>query len=89
MTFPTVTGVHLLPSTGEFAYDTISAVGSQRGSTGLNNATILNFFSSSPGAPTDYTTAITQFQAEHPGKSLVLLSSFLFFTYCCPFPRRP
>ena len=49
MAFPTVTGVHLLPSTGEFAYDTISAVGFQRGSSGLNNATILNFFSSSPG----------------------------------------
>jgi hypothetical protein len=42
MTFPTVTGVHLLPSTGEFAYDTISAVGFQRGSSGLNNATVLN-----------------------------------------------
>ena len=35
MAFPTVTGVHLLPSTGEFAYDTISAVGFQRGSSGL------------------------------------------------------
>ena len=38
MASPTVTGVHLLPSTGEFAYDTISAVGFQRGSSGLNNA---------------------------------------------------
>ena len=67
MAFPTVTGVHLLPSTGEFAYDTISAVGFQRGSSGLDNATILNFFSSSPGQPTDYTNAIEQFQIDHPG----------------------
>ncbi len=79
MTFPTVTGVHLLPSTGEFAYDTMSAVGSQRGSSGLNNATILNFFSSSPGAPTDYTNAIIQFQAEHPECTTVSLVIAWFF----------
>jgi len=79
MTFPTVTGVHLLPSTGEFAYDTISAVGLQRGSSGLNNATILNFFSSSPGAPTDYTNAITQFQAEYPECTTVSLVIAWFF----------
>ncbi len=79
MTFPTVTGVHLLPSTGEFAYDTMSAVGFQRGSTGLNDATILNFFSSSPGAPTDYTNAITQFQADHPECATVSLVIAWFF----------
>ena len=79
MTFPTVTGVHLLPSTGEFAYDTMSALGSQRGSSGLNNTTILNFFSSSPGAPTDYTNAITQFQAEHPECTTVSLVIAWFF----------
>jgi uncharacterized protein (TIGR02217 family) len=79
MTFPTVTGVHLLPSTGEFAYDTISAVGFQRGSSGLNNATILNFFSSSPGAPTDYTNAITQYQAQHPECTTVSLVIAWFF----------
>ncbi len=79
MTFPTVTGVHLLPSTGEFAYDTISAVGFQRGASGLNNATILNFFSSSAGAPTDYTNAITQFQAEHPECTTVSLVIAWFF----------
>ena len=79
MASPTVTGVHLLPSTGEFAYDTISAVGFQRGSSGLNNATILNFFSSSPGAPTDYTNAITQFQADHPECKTVSLVIAWFF----------
>jgi len=79
MTFPTVTGAHLLPSTGEFAYDTISAVGFQRGSSGFNNATILNFFSSSPGAPTDYTNAITQFQADHPECKTISLVIAWFF----------
>jgi uncharacterized protein (TIGR02217 family) len=79
MAFPTVTGVHLLPSTGEFAYDTISAVGFQRGSSGLDNATVLNFFSSSAGAPTDYTNAITQFQAEHPECTTVSLVIAWFF----------
>ena len=79
MTFPTVTGVHLLPSTGEFAYDTISAVGFQRGSSGLNNATVLNFFSSSPGAPTDYTNAITQFQVDHPECKTISLVIGWFF----------
>src|SRR5260370_37690017 len=79
MTFPTVTGVHLLPSTGEFAYDTVSAVGFQRGSSGLNNATILNFFSSSPGQPTDYTNAIEQFQIDHPEcKTVSLVISWVF-----------
>jgi uncharacterized protein (TIGR02217 family) len=79
MTFPTITGVHLLPSTGEFAYDTMSAVGFQRGSRDLNNATILNFFSSSPGAPTDYTTAINKFQVEHPECTTVSLVIAWFF----------
>jgi uncharacterized protein (TIGR02217 family) len=79
MAFPTVTGVHLLPSTGEFAYDTVSAVGFQRGSSGLNNATILNFFSSSPGQPTDYTNAIEQFQIDHPECKTVSLVIAWFF----------
>ena len=57
----------------------MSAVGFQRGSSGLNNATILNFFSSSPGAPTDYTNAITQFQAEHPECTTVSLVIAWFF----------
>ena len=79
MAIPTVTGVHLLPSTGEFAYDTISAVGFQRGSSGLNNATILNFFSSSAGAPTDYTNAIAQFQVDHPECKTISLVIAWFF----------
>ena len=72
-------GVHLLPSTGEFAYDTISAIGFQRGSSGLNDATILNFFSSSPGAPTDYSNAIGQLQSQHPECTTVSLVIAWFF----------
>jgi hypothetical protein len=57
-------GIHLLPSTGEFAYDIYPAVGWQRGSSGLNNATILNFWSNLSGnQPNDYTNAIEQFVA--------------------------
>ena len=83
MAFPTVTGVHFLPSTGEFAYDTISAVGFQRGSSGLDNATIPEtFFSSSPGQPTDYTNAIEQFQIDHPECKTVSLVSRLVLQFC-------
>jgi hypothetical protein len=74
-----LTGVHLLPATGEFAYDTISAIGFQRGSSGLNNATIMNFLSSSPGAPTDYSNAIGQLQSQHPECTTVSLVIAWFF----------
>ena len=79
MTSVTLPGVHLLPSTGEFAYDTISAIGFQRGSSGLNNATIMNFLSSSPGAPTDYSNAIGQLQSQHPECTTVSLVIAWFF----------
>jgi hypothetical protein len=74
-----LTGVHLLPATGEFAYDTISAIGFQRGSNGLNNATVMNFVSSSPGAPTDYSNAIEQLQSQHPECTTVSLVIAWFF----------
>jgi hypothetical protein len=75
-------GIHLLPSTGEFAYDIYPAVGWQRGSSGLNNATILNFWSNLSGnQPTDYTNAIEQFVAEHPECTTVsLVIAWLFNT---------
>ena len=79
MTNVTLIGVHLLPSTGEFAYDTISAIGFQRGSSGLNDATIMNFLSSSPGAPTDYSIAIGQLQSQHPECTTVSLVIAWFF----------
>lgn len=79
MANPNIIGVHLLPATGEYAYDTISAVGQQRGSTGLDNFTIMNFFSSGPGEPTDYTNSMDQFQALHPEcKTVSLVVSWFF-----------
>jgi hypothetical protein len=49
----TATGVHLLPATGEGAYDTLPMVGWQRGSSGLDNATPLNTFYAPGGSKTD------------------------------------
>jgi hypothetical protein len=76
---PNLIGVHLLPSTGEFAYDTISAIAFQRGSSGLNNATVMNYFSSTAGGPTDYTNAIEQLQSLHPECTTVSLVIAWFF----------
>jgi uncharacterized protein (TIGR02217 family) len=76
-------GVHLLPSTGEGSYDTIPMVGWQRDSSGLANATILNFFSNQglSGSPpaTDYANAMDQLQAQHPECTTVsLVIAWLF-----------
>jgi hypothetical protein len=80
MSYPTFTGAHLQPSTGEFAYDTLAAVGWQRGSTGFNNATIMNFFNSNPGvSPTDYSVAMNQLQAQNSEcKTISLVISWFF-----------
>jgi hypothetical protein len=77
---PTFTGAHLLPSTGEFAYDTLAALGWQRGSSGLNNARIMNFFNSNPGvSPTDYSVAMNQLQAQNSEcKTISLVISWFF-----------
>jgi len=80
MAFPTVVGAHLLPSTGEFAYDIYPAVGFEKGSTGFANATVLNFFSNPAGTqPTDYTNAINQFVAAHPECQTISLVVAWFF----------
>ena len=63
--YPYVGGVHLLPSTGEYVYDTIPALGFQRGSSGYNNATVMNTVDGR-GPTTDYTIAMNQLQAQHP-----------------------
>jgi uncharacterized protein (TIGR02217 family) len=65
MAFPTVTGVHLLPSTGEFAYDTDAYIGFQRGQTGLDQAFIMNYFAGFPGGKTDYSVSIDALVAQH------------------------
>jgi uncharacterized protein (TIGR02217 family) len=55
-------GVHLLPSTGEFTYDTIAHQGQRLGGAMLG----LNTFYGQGGAYTDYSVAIDQLQAAHP-----------------------
>ena len=74
-------GVHLLPSTGEFAYDVYPAVGAQRGPSGLDNLTVQNTFSNPnlAGNVTDYTNAIEQLQAQHPECTTVSVVVAWFF----------
>ena len=74
-------GVHLLPSTGEFAYDVYPAVGAQRGPSGLDNLTAQNTFSnpSLTGNVTDYTNSIEQLQAQHPECTTVSVVVAWFF----------
>ncbi len=57
-----VGGVHLLPSTGEFTYDTIAHQGQRLGGAMLG----VNTFSGEGGSYTDYSVAIDQLQAAHP-----------------------
>ena len=78
-----LTGVHLLPSTGEFAYDIYPAVGAQRNpQTGLlDNLTVQNTFSnpSLAGNTTDYTISLNQLQAQHPECATVSVVVAWFF----------
>jgi hypothetical protein len=57
-----LTGVHLLPATGEFTYDTIAYLGQRAGEPGL---TAINAYAGG-GATTDYSIALNQLQAQHP-----------------------
>lgn len=57
-----IVGVHLLPSTGEFTYDTIA----HNGAKPLGAPAALNTFYASGGSKTDYSYAIDQLQAAHP-----------------------
>ena len=58
----TITGVHLLPSTGEFTYDTVVYLGQRTSEPSL--APVNSYAGQAP--TTDYTVAIEQLQAEHP-----------------------
>jgi hypothetical protein len=64
----TATGVHLLPSTGEYTYDTIPFIAAQHSwTTGLLfGAEPINTYFAPGGAKTDYSYAIDQLQATHP-----------------------
>ncbi|HLH49907.1 MAG TPA: hypothetical protein VKV96_11240, partial [Roseiarcus sp.] len=55
-------GVHLLPATGEFAYDTIPHQGAEAGGAMAE----VNTFYAPGGVKTDYSYAIDQLQAAHP-----------------------
>ncbi len=58
----TISGVHLLPATGEFTYDTVA----HRGATSLDALAGLNTFFAPGATKTDYSYAIDQLQAAHP-----------------------
>jgi hypothetical protein len=60
-------GVHLLPATGEFTYDTVPYTGALSGA----SQQPLNSFFAPGGTKTDYSYAIEQLQAAHPECSTV------------------
>ena len=57
-----VAGVHLLPSTGEFTYDTVAYLGARVGA----SLSAINTFFAPGGSKTDYSYSIDQLQAAHP-----------------------
>ena len=58
----TLTGVHLLPSTGEFTYDTIAFSARRSGAA----MAPINTYNAPGGVKTDYSYSIDQLQAAHP-----------------------
>ncbi len=77
----TATGVHLLPSTGEYTYDTIPFTAAQHSfSTGtLFGAESVNTYYAPGGSKTDYSYAIDQLQAAHPECTTVSVVCSWFF----------
>jgi hypothetical protein len=79
---PTFTGIHLLPATGEYAYDTIPFIGAQRNffSDGsLLPAQFLNTFFAPGGSKTDYSYSVDQLQSLHPEcKTVSVVVSWFF-----------
>ena len=72
---PTLTGVHLLPATGEFTYDTLVYLGQRTTETGLS--TINAYAGQAP--TTDYSVSINQLQAQHPECGCVSVVCAWFF----------
>ncbi len=66
-----INGVNLLPSTGEFTYDTVAYLG-QRVTEG-SLSSINRYASGGAGSTTDYTIALNNLQAEFPGCITVAL----------------
>ena len=79
MAVPPVLGVHLLPSTGEWAYDTIATSAAQWDffTAQIETAKPANTYAGGPG--TDYSLALDQLQAEHPETTTVSLVVSWFF----------
>ena len=74
-------GVHLLPATGEFTYDTIAYQGAVAGGA----LQPINTFFAPGGAKTDYSYAIDQLQAAHPECATV---SLVCAWFCDSLERR-
>ena len=74
-----VPGVHLLPASGEFVYDTLPYLGAQREAAGLGSYLPLNTFFAPGGTKTDYSYGLDQLQAEHPETKTVSLVCAWFF----------
>ena len=79
---PTFTGIHLLPATGEYAYDTIPFIGAQRNffsDDSLLPAQFLNTFFAPGGSKTDYSYSVDQLQSLHPEcKTVSVVVSWFF-----------
>ena len=81
MAFPTLKGVHLLPSTGEFVYDPTAVVYGFRTTPtgGFANGTNLNTLANPSGGVPDYVAAINNLAAQHPECTTVSLVIAWFF----------
>ncbi|RBP03800.1 uncharacterized protein DUF2460 [Roseiarcus fermentans] len=77
---PQALGVHLLPSTGEWAYDTVATSAAQWDLfTGtIETAKPTNTYAGG-GSTTDYTLALNQLQAQHPETTTVSVVVSWFF----------
>ncbi len=67
---PSLTGVHLLPATGEFTYDTLPYIGARAG---VSEMIPINTYYAPGGEKTDYSYSIDQLQASHPECTTVSL----------------
>ena len=72
---PTLTGVHLLPATGEFVYDTVAMLGKRTTEPAL---TAINAYSGQ-SPTTDYSVSLNLLQAQHPECATVSLVCAWFF----------
>ena len=72
---PTLTGVHLLPATGEFTYDTLAYLGRRTSEPTLS--AINTYAGQAP--TTDFSISINQLQAQHPECGCVSIVCAWFF----------